>query len=81
MNRSYNNIGAGIVAGKKSMQFYIVTDIIPLRYARDKASGLIVPYNARSFNVQLGFNWIFNCSDPKKKYRSSKYQKICPAYN
>lgn len=81
MNRSFNNIGAGIVAGNNIVQFYFLSDVIPFRYARDDGSGLILPYSSRALNFHLGINLVFECQDDTKKYRKGSYTKLCPAYN
>lgn len=81
MNRSFNNVGAGIVAGNNIVQFYFISDVIPFRYAQDNGSGLILPYSSRAINFHFGINLVFHCQDDSKTYRKGSYNKLCPAYN
>lgn len=81
MNRSYQNVGGGIVAGNNIVQFYVVTDVIPIVFAQDAASGIPVPYNSKALNLHFGLNLIFQCREDKNPYRSGSYGKLCPAYN
>ncbi len=81
MNRSYQNIGAGIIAGNNVVQFYFLTDVIPFLFAQDTATGLPVPYNSKALNFHFGLNFIFQCRKDNNPYRSGSYGKLCPAYN
>ena len=81
MHRSHQNVGAGIVIGNNIIQFFALTDIFPFRYAKDTSSGLPVPYKSRALNFHVGFNFIFQCTEANKGYRSGSYGKLCPAYN
>lgn len=74
MNKKFNQLGYSLVLGNRGLQFYLVTDHIPLQYVRDVDTGLIWPYNARTLNIHFGLNILFGCS------RSIKDTDICPAY-
>ncbi len=69
MDRAYNNLGFGLVAGSHPVQFFFVTDHIPASYVKDKNSGLIWPYRARTMNVRLGFSVLLGCQDNRPGYR------------
>lgn len=82
MNRSFNNFGAGLVGGGENIQFYMMTDILPLQLARDRATGILIPYNLRAVNISFGLNILFNCRDKdKKQFGRSKTIRFCPAYD
>lgn len=80
MNQSFNNIGGGAMVTAGYFQFYFFTDMMPVQYARDTASGILVPYHARTMNFHLGINLLFRCSDDNG-YRKGGRGKVCPAYN
>lgn len=80
MNRAFNNIGGGAMLSTGIFQFYFFTDMMPVQYARDAASGILVPYNARTMNFHFGINLLFRCSDDNE-YRKGSRGKVCPAYN
>lgn len=72
MNNKFNQIGTGLIFGKKGIQFYIITDNIPVRYtkintpsifARDQNAGesFTIPYNARMLSLRFGMNLIIGC--------------------
>ena len=65
MDNTYNNLGLGLAFGKKGAQFYIATDKIPINFA--KIDGILVPYSARTFDLQFGLNIIFGCKKKVKK--------------
>jgi len=75
MNHSIANLSWALVIGKKGLQFYFVTEKLPIKYAKLAQSGAILPYSARSLNFQFGFNLLFGC---KNKNSSKDY--MCPAY-
>jgi len=50
INRSYLNLGLGIVANLNPLQIYIATDNI---------IGIIVPESARFANIHIGINFVF----------------------
>ena len=81
MDRSFKNIGFGLVIGKEPVQFYLVSDNIPLNYVRARDLGLFWPYNSRTMNIRTGINVIFGCRNKEERYRSLKWKKSCPAYN
>ncbi|NOZ47367.1 MAG: hypothetical protein GXO79_11385 [Chlorobi bacterium] len=65
MDNTYNNLGFGVAIGRKGAQFYIATDKVPINFAT--IDGIPVPYSARTFDIQFGFNIIFGCSKKLKK--------------
>jgi hypothetical protein len=83
MNNKFNQIGAGLAFGNRGVQFYLVTDNIPIRFTKDSHSPLIWPYNARMLSLRLGFNLLFNsCNKKEKKQQPKNYRKsdLCHAY-
>ena len=54
MNRTFNNFGLGFSVKTRLLQFYLVTDNL---------NAMLQPKNARSFNLQLGFNITMGCKD------------------
>lgn len=80
MNRNFQNLGLALGIGNKGVQFYLISDNIPLNYVKDVSTGLMLPYSARTFNFRLGLNIIFGCKEAKKHSRGTKDNKYCPAY-
>ncbi len=86
MNNRFDQLGLGIAVGSGPMQFYLVSDHIPVFYVRDNASGLIWPYSAQTMNIRLGMNLIFGCGENNPSGKPSAYRKrwksknSCPAY-
>jgi len=81
MDRSFSTLGFSLVAGTGPLQFFLVSDHIPLSYVRESQSGLLIPYRSRTLNFQLGFNLLFNCeADRKAQSRRLRWNKSCPAY-
>ena len=74
MDNTYNNLGLGLAFGKRGAQFYIATDKIPIYFAT--INGIPVPYSARTFDIQFGFNIIFGC---KKKVKEIE-PLACPQH-
>lgn len=66
MNRTFNNFGAGLALKAGPFNFYVISDNIPLVYARDLSSDVIIPYKARTVNMRIGFNLVFGCRGEKK---------------
>jgi hypothetical protein len=81
MNNTIRNLGFALALGGPGLQFYIVTDNIPLNFVKDQASGLLWPYNARTLDLRFGFNLNFGCNKKPKKGRHAGSSNICPAYN
>lgn len=87
MNNRIDQLGFGIAVGNGPVQFYLVSDHIPLIYVRDSASGLIWPYRAQTMNFRLGINLIFGCGEnnpstkPAASRKNWKSKKSCPAYD
>lgn len=88
MNNKYNQIGAGIAIGNRGLQFYIVTDNIPVRYTRnirfqnDYRFPLPWPYNARMISLRTGLNILFGCRHKEDRHYPKNFRRsdICPAY-
>ncbi len=81
MDRAYNNLGFGLVAGNNIVQFYLVSDHIPLNYVSDRNTGLFWPYNSRTMNIRFGVNILMGCQkDRRPGYRRPGRNKYCPAY-
>ena len=84
MNNKFYHLGAGIGLGREGVQFYFVTDHIPLRYVSFKdMPPYLFPYNARTVNFRIGMNLIFGCyiKEKKEKYNKPKRNlNLCPAY-
>jgi hypothetical protein len=81
MNNIIRNLGLALAIGGPGLQFYIVTDNIPLSFVQDKSTGLLWPYNARTLDVRFGFNLNFGCKQKPKKAKHGRSSGICPAYN
>jgi hypothetical protein len=87
MNNRFDQMGLGIAVGNGPIQFYIVSDHIPIHYVRDSSTGLIWPYSAQTMNFRLGMNLIFGCSErdrgvrPPVNRKKWKSKKSCPAYD
>jgi len=69
MNRTYNNFGIGLALKAGPFNWYIISDNIPLVYAREVSSNNILPYKARTINFRIGFNLVFGCQKDRKKFR------------
>ena len=86
MNNSFDNLGFGIAVGDGPVQFYLVSDHIPVFYVRDSQCGLIWPYSAQTMNIRIGMNLLFGCGENNPSSRPSSYRKnwkskkSCPAY-
>jgi hypothetical protein len=87
MNNRFDQLGFGIAAGSGPLQFYLVSDHIPVYYVRDISSGVIWPYRAQTMNFRLGINLMFGCREnnpsgkPPALRRSGRAKKNCPAYD
>ncbi|MFO7658074.1 MAG: DUF5723 family protein [Bacteroidales bacterium] len=66
MNRTYNNFGVGLALKAGPFNWYVISDNIPLVYARDLDSGIIVPHKMRIVNFRMGFNLVFGCRKDQK---------------
>ena len=87
MNNRYDQLGFGIAVGNRPVQFYLVSDHIPIYYTRDSSSGMIWPYSAQTMNFRLGMNLVFGCGERNPSGKPSAYRKkwkskkSCPAYD
>ncbi len=86
MSYRFDQLGFGIAVGGGPVQFYVVSDHIPLYYVRDTSTGLIWPYSAQTMNFRLGMNLMFGCREenpigkPPAYRKKWKSKKCCPAY-
>lgn len=81
MNNQIINPGFGLVLGKSPIQFFFITDRLPIQYARDTNTGIIVPLKSRSFNFNFGISICLGCDEKFRGKRRSTRIKYCPAYN
>ncbi len=71
MNNTYDNLGMGFGIKSGPLQFYLVSDHIPVTFNQirfeDNGDETIIPIPAslRSINLRFGFNWIFGCKQKK----------------
>jgi hypothetical protein len=68
MNRTFDNFGMGLALKAGPFNWYIISDNIPLVYAREVNSDIILPYKARVVNLRIGFNLVFGCQKDKRKF-------------
>jgi hypothetical protein len=76
VNRELDVFGLGVVLGKGPLQFYFVSENIPINYVKFK-SGAFLPLSDRSFNFHFGINLIYGCDN---KYNKNSRKSLCPAY-
>lgn len=65
MNNTYNNFGAGLALKAGPFNFYAISDNVPLVFAREVSSNVLIPHKAQTFNIRLGFNLVFGCKIKK----------------
>ena len=66
LNNGFSNVGFGMALKFTALQFYFVSDNIPVRFGH--YGGVpIVPYKLQSFSYRVGSNWVFGCNTKKKK--------------
>ncbi len=71
MNNTYDNLGMGFGIKGGPLQFYLVSDHIPVTFNQirfeDNGDETIIPIPAslRSINLRFGLNWIFGCKRKK----------------
>jgi hypothetical protein len=60
-NRRYDNLGAGVAFRAGVLQFYLLSDRIPIVWNRikDENSNVVIPANWNTFNLRLGMNIVF----------------------
>lgn len=60
-NHRYDNLGAGVAFRAGILQFYLLSDRIPVVWNRIKNenSNVIIPANWNTFNLRLGMNVVF----------------------
>ena len=68
MNRTFNNFGIGLALKAGPFNWYLISDNIPLVYAREVSSNIILPYKARTVNFRIGFNLVFGCQKDRRKF-------------
>jgi hypothetical protein len=87
MNNRFDQLGFGIAVGNRPVQFYLVSDHIPVFYVRDNSTGLIWPYSAQTMNIRVGMNLVFRCGEnnpsgkPPAYRKTGRSRKCCPAYD
>jgi len=62
MNGSFNNIGLGLMLGKKSFNFHIISDNV---------LAFIWPNKAQTANIRIGMNLLFGCKEKPKSFKYS----------
>ena len=72
------NIGGGLVFGKKNASFYLLTENIPIQFAKVSGTPILIPISAQTINLQFGLNLKFACD--KKKNKKATDNTTCPAY-
>jgi hypothetical protein len=68
MNRTFNNFGVGLALKAGPFNWYVISDNIPLAYAREINENIIIPHKARAVNFRIGFNLVFACQKDKRKF-------------
>ena len=76
-NRTIKNIGFALIIGNERLNFYAISDNMPVNYVKDTGTGLIFPYQSRSVNLRFGLNLMFGCG----KYKKPVQGAVCPAYD
>jgi hypothetical protein len=76
-NRTLRNVGFAFILGNKKINCYFASDMMPVNYVQNTESGIIFPYQARSFNLRFGLNLMFGCGNYKKPIS----RPSCPAYD
>ena len=69
MNRTFNNFGFGMALKAGPFNWYIISDNLPLVYAREVSSNIILPHKARAVNLRVGFNLVFACQKEKRTFK------------
>jgi hypothetical protein len=71
MNNTYDNLGIGFAIKGGPLQFYMVSDHIPVTFnqIRFEDNGdetkIPIPVSLRTINLRFGLNWIFGCKQKK----------------
>jgi len=73
------NMGGAFIFGNKGMQFYILSENIPLSFAKISGTPILIPYSAKTVNLQFGLNLKFGCNS-NKSGKSNYSSTNCPAY-
>lgn len=70
-NYRYDNLGAGIGFRAGFMQFYLLSDRIPVSWNRiiDNKTNIVIPATWNTFNLRFGMNFVFG---NKSKEKSDK---------
>jgi hypothetical protein len=60
-NHQYDNFGAGLAFKAGTVQFYLISDRIPIMWnkLKDNSKTIILPSNWNTFNLRLGMNLVF----------------------
>jgi hypothetical protein len=67
-NKRYDNFGAGLAFRTGIVQFYLVTDRIPVMWnkIKDKSSTIVIPASWNTVNLRLGMNLVFGNRNKEK---------------
>lgn len=79
LNRSYNNIGLGLVLNPGWFQWYVMSDNIMSFMVADKYNDIRVPAYSKNINIRVGFNLTIG-KKPKDKDKDgvADKQDLCP---
>lgn len=67
-NNRYDNLGAGFACRAGLLQFYLLSDRIPLNWNRikDNSGNFVFPSNLNTVNIRLGMNMVFGETKKEK---------------
>lgn len=67
-NNRYDNLGAGLAFRAGIVQFYLISDRIPVMWnkIKDKNSSVVIPANWNIVNLRLGMNLVFGNRNKEK---------------
>ncbi len=71
-------IGGGLLLEKKHTNFFLITENIPVQFAKISGTSILIPYSAQTLNLQLGWGIKLGCK--KLKNQQAKSNTYCPAY-
>jgi hypothetical protein len=57
--RNFDNGGVGIVINPGPLQLYFVSDCVIRKYSYDSDPFVVIPKNAKTFNLRVGLNLVF----------------------
>jgi hypothetical protein len=67
-NHRYDNLGAGLAVRAGIVQFYLISDRIPVMWnkIKDNNNTIVIPANWNTFNLRLGMNLVFGNRNKEK---------------